>query len=203
MSDKRSVHTDALATLGTILDETAARDAIHLAVEPVVAGEELCAGDPVVLRDGLAWRSGGQRPVGIVDPFLPRTIYSQMEPPRSVRAGERFWLVVLPRTITSLRHVWSHPAFPPADLAATAEAVALERKRAGEQWLRNFAASNNIDSYDRMLEDAAEAAACDHTPQFFHGHDGSGDIPDEFWDHYQAVTGDAPKHRPDWFTCEC
>ena len=40
-SDKRSVATDALETLGTIIDDTQKRDAIHLAVEPVVAGERL------------------------------------------------------------------------------------------------------------------------------------------------------------------
>lgn len=39
MSDKRSVATDALETLGTIIDDKQKRDAIHLAVEPVVAGE--------------------------------------------------------------------------------------------------------------------------------------------------------------------
>lgn len=37
--DKRSVSTDALETLGTIIDDRAGRDAIHLAVEPVHAGE--------------------------------------------------------------------------------------------------------------------------------------------------------------------
>ena len=36
-----TVATDALATLGTIIDETAGRDAIHLAVEPAVAVEKL------------------------------------------------------------------------------------------------------------------------------------------------------------------
>jgi hypothetical protein len=40
-ADNRPVATDALATLGTIIDKTAARDAIHLAVEPVVAAHTL------------------------------------------------------------------------------------------------------------------------------------------------------------------
>ena len=38
MSDKRSVATDALETLGTIIDETAKRDAIHLAVIQAAMG---------------------------------------------------------------------------------------------------------------------------------------------------------------------
>jgi hypothetical protein len=40
-ADQRSVATDALATPGTITDETAGRDAIHLAVEPVIAAHTL------------------------------------------------------------------------------------------------------------------------------------------------------------------
>lgn len=51
-ADNRSVSTDALATLGTIIDESAGRDAIHLAVEPVIAGEELRPGADVGLRNG-------------------------------------------------------------------------------------------------------------------------------------------------------
>lgn len=39
-ADNRSISTDALATLGTIIKD-GGRDAIHLAVEPVIAGEEL------------------------------------------------------------------------------------------------------------------------------------------------------------------
>ncbi len=47
MSEDRSVHTDALHTLGSIIGESEKRDAIHLAVEPVVAGERLTPGQNV------------------------------------------------------------------------------------------------------------------------------------------------------------
>jgi hypothetical protein len=40
-ADQRPVATDALATPGTITDETAGPDAIHLAVEPVIAAHTL------------------------------------------------------------------------------------------------------------------------------------------------------------------
>jgi len=100
-ADKRSVHTDALHTLGTIIGPGEARDAIHLAVEPVIAAHDLRTGDDVGLdENGEAHYSTS--PVGIVDPFLKN----------GVKQGERFWLVVYPRQITSLRHVWEHPKFP-------------------------------------------------------------------------------------------
>lgn len=101
MNDKRKVFTDALETLGTIIGPNEKRDAIHLAVEPVMAKHHLVAGQPVT-ADGYAVKDGPTKFVGIVDPFLNK----------EVQPGEYFWLVVYPRQITSLRHVWSHPDFP-------------------------------------------------------------------------------------------
>ena len=107
-ADKRSVSTDALETLGTApLADTEARDAIHLAVEPVIAGESLAPGQDVYLTQGIdgclyAMGSGSGKFVGIVDPFLKGP----------VTKDNRFWLVVYPRQIRSLRHVWEHPDFP-------------------------------------------------------------------------------------------
>jgi hypothetical protein len=43
-SDKRTVHTDALETLGNIIGPQEKRDAIHLAVCPVIAQEQLLPG---------------------------------------------------------------------------------------------------------------------------------------------------------------
>jgi hypothetical protein len=111
-ADKRSPHTDALETLGMIHFKPEARDAIHLAVEPIEAGEYLNRGDDVGIYQGKAYRKGVHhiegaglvnilKSVGIVDPFLPA----------GVGEGQKFWLVVYPRMITSLRHVWEHPDF--------------------------------------------------------------------------------------------
>ncbi|EEE06880.1 MULTISPECIES: hypothetical protein [Burkholderia cepacia complex] len=73
-ADKRSVHTDALETLGTIIGPSEKRDAIHLAVEPVIAAEYLYPGSHVALTpDGKAYRSPNG--VGIVDPFLTRDVF--------------------------------------------------------------------------------------------------------------------------------
>ena len=71
-ADKRTVHTDALETLGKIIDEGEKRDAIHLAVEPVQAGETLLPGEHIGIVDGVAVAESEKlfKCVGIVDPFL-------------------------------------------------------------------------------------------------------------------------------------
>ena len=101
---ERPVTTDALETLGMIHKKQEARDAIHLAVEPVTAGEVLAPGTGIRIDKGVAWRASTGVMQGIVDPFLPR----------SAQPGERFWFVMLPRQVRSLRHVWNHPDFPEA-----------------------------------------------------------------------------------------
>lgn len=102
--DKRTPHTDALETLGMIHQYVEKRDAIHLGVEPVEAGEDIRKNSHIGIgSDGKAYAASHDiKPLGIVDPFLSH----------GPKKGERFWLVVYPRQITSLRHVWEHPDFP-------------------------------------------------------------------------------------------
>ena len=103
------------------------RDAIHLAVEPVTAGKPLKPGERIGIVDGFAYPVGyqyipdknvkwiGDNGVnrvgfirvkvpyqGIVDPFLTT----------DVQLGDKFWFVMKPREVRSLRHVWEHPDFP-------------------------------------------------------------------------------------------
>src|SRR4051794_34315639 len=94
--------------VGRLITGNPGRDAIHVAVAPVTAGDdgmEPGAGAGFVGRDrDTAYLVGrGEGAVGIVDPFLT-------EP---VRRGQRFYLFLFPNTVTSLRHVWTHPAFAP------------------------------------------------------------------------------------------
>lgn len=92
--------TDA-PKLGQIITGPAERDAVHVAIAPVTAGERLLPGQRVAVIHNKAYRNA--TPVGIVDPFL-------REP---VEPGDRFYVWLFPGTITSLRHSWSHPAFDP------------------------------------------------------------------------------------------
>jgi hypothetical protein len=86
--------------------ENPGRDCVHIAIAPVVAGQDLEPGEPVIIRSGKAeWCDTTKyEAVGIVDPFLTE----------KVKAGEKFWLLLFQNSITSLRHVWTHPAFRPS-----------------------------------------------------------------------------------------
>ena len=92
-----------------VADGERRRDAVHVAIAPVTAAARLSPGEHVgFVADGDTERVGTVRedgrpvaPVGIVDPYLT-------EP---VGPGDRFWLCLYPNSVTSLRHVWSSPAF--------------------------------------------------------------------------------------------
>lgn len=192
--DKRSVATDALDTLGTSpIDEHQKRDAIHLAVEPVIAGERLRPGERITVTDGVAMAADEPHVLGIVDPFLT-------EP---VRQGQRFWFVMLPRTIRSLRHVWSHPAFADEpEVVAVKAAATTPDKAASERWLRDFIDDSDCPSYESVME---KIIVGDYDKDFIHfdSRDAHGSIPNEFWDHVEILLGRKIKDRPTYFSCSC
>lgn len=187
MSDKRTVSTDALATLGTIITE-GGRDAIHLAVEPVEAGEQLYPGQHIGLFGGKASTKAPVK-LGIVDPFITGFIPE----------GHKFWLIVYPRTITSLRHVWSHPAFdeeksPISDLS---------EEEKSKQWLMNYA--RDIDeTYDHLMAVADSYQGDGYSDYIVQGGRFEGEItPEEFWDHYAIVRHNKNPKRESFFSCSC
>lgn len=96
--------------LGRLIDDgDRRRDAIHIAVAPVMAAELLAPGQPVgfVEPGNMELVGPCAERIGIVDPFLTA----------SVAPGQRFWLFLYPGSITGLRHVWTHPAFSAAAAA--------------------------------------------------------------------------------------
>lgn len=207
--EKRSVHTDALASLGTIIGENEKRDAIHIAVEPVVAHQRLLPGDHIKIINGKAIRAMPETgSMGIVDPFLPMS--------KIIEPGERFWFLMYPRQVRSLRHVWSHPDFPDEVGVSPVVEKPEKSKSESEKWLRAFCDTNDCPDYDRVMSaitgsprDKSEDGDYPYPPDrideeylHFNGRDASGDIPDEFWDHVEVVTGKTFP-RAKYFSCSC
>jgi len=189
MSDKRAMATDALETLGTIINDNCKRDAIHLAVEPCIAAHPLYPGQHIGIVNGKATIEAPKK-LGIVDPFITGV----------VPEGEKFWLIVYPRQITSLRHVWEHPDFINID----------KTKAESETWLREFCNTRNV-SYDAIIAGVnGEPVEGYKYPshigdEYFviKGEDAYGQIPPEFWDHIEVVTGKKMNLRPQYFSCSC
>lgn len=186
---------DALEVLGTIHQRVEQRDAVHLAVAPVEAGSNLAPGERICVIEGKAYTGTRGKPVGIVDPFLDRL----------VAKGERFYCMLFPRTITSLRHVWEHPDFPPpGETDATEPAM-----HPSEKWIRDWCATIPLD-YGIVMSGAAawvrskERDGCGEYLCFGGLLEGES-VPDEFWQHYDAVTGNTTPHeqRGSFFTCAC
>lgn len=192
MSNGRKVSTDALETLGTIIDHTQKRDAIHLAVLPVVAGERLRAGEDIRVENGVAMSANRPDSTGIVDPFL--TV--------NAKIGDRFWMVLYPRMVTSLRHVWSHPAFADDDTAAVPSSTNAPARSVSQDWVAALAARLGVSSAGLM--EAAEKYQS-HGTYWRGGSNFEGEtIPEEFWTHYEIVTGKSVgDDRESFLSCSC
>lgn len=192
MSDnKHTVVTDALATLGTIIGPEQKRDAIHLAVDPVRALVGMNPGQPVRIDEGDAYPVPTlENAHGIVDPFLA-------EGPRE---GQYFWFIMKPRVITSLRHVWDAPGFPSVEPVPEV----VPDKAASEAWLQQFCRDADCPGYRTTLDQILEGNpdTWDEDYLHFRGSDAHGDIPDEFWDHVEIVTG-RKFYRAKYFSCSC
>ena len=184
--------------LGKLIDDFAGanRDAIHIAVAPVHVAEEIEPGSPVGLC-GVDRRSVKASPwskaVGILDPFLQA----------AARRGQHAWMLLLPNTITSLRHEWTHWAFG-RPVQATPE---YEESRL---WIVAFA-HRISETYDSVMAAATR----------WYNRKESTISPDwgfsavqisawpEFWRHYFVVANVPP--RPEWtsgedfrfYTCPC
>jgi hypothetical protein len=91
------------ANLGQLIDPDSKRDAIHVAIMPAFSPEELRPGQHVGINaefpDELNVGTDAKVKIGIVDPFLRHP----------VQPGQRFYVCLYPKTVSSLRHAWTHP----------------------------------------------------------------------------------------------
>lgn len=156
--------------LGVLIDDKQARDAAHVAVAPVVAAERLVPGAKIGFVSKMDTERVGvrtQHVIGVVDPFLTEM----------VEIGQRFWMLVNPHAVTSIRHDWQHPAFTSS---------------ASEQWLRHFATLLKM-PYEELMRDASRVLT-GGDPIYRHNRHGDDEteyIENEhsFWKHYEIVTG--------------
>lgn len=205
-TDNRTVFTDALKTLGLRHKvEEGTRDAIHIAGRVCRAAQILAPGQRVGrLEDGrYGVPTVGEKVFGIVDPFLTGF----------VAENEVFWLMIFPRTITALRHVWDHPDFPADPTAADiklAETIAKESKFAeAKAWLEGFWIKIDCDSYDHMMEiaDGFVETGC-HLVEENRWESARSVLWDnqvKFWDSYEVVRGVTltEEQRGGIFCCSC
>lgn len=193
------------------------RDAVHMAIAPAVAGERMRPGMHVGFHEGKAYNSIAKF-IGIVDPFLDDS---------GVKKVDKFWVFLYPGSITSLRHEWTHPSFQDDPVAQPAPISDAEREAArhvaerltnsGEHWLREFCRNGDCLNYEQLIDaikNGESISAEDEYGDRFSirigdeyisvgGTDAHGTIPDEFWDHVEAVTGKKQLKRPTYFSCSC
>lgn len=185
----RKVSTDALETLGTIIGPNEKRDAIHLAVLPVMAGARLYPGQEINVKDGIATAAVGG--LGIVDPFIQGAVMPE----------QRFWMVLKPRLVTSLRHVWSHPAFEDEAGTHAPSSPPIDAKDVAMAAIQSIAGDCGMTA-DDLIEGAN--AHLDHGDYISTG-SFERDLPAEFWSHFETVTGRSvgEDKRYSFFLCSC
>lgn len=181
--------------LGSLITKQQERDAVHIAVVPLIAGEELTAGEPFRLKIGTVdvalngiynTKSSKHevKAIGVVDPFLPMG-------KRWLEPGDRFWGLLYPETVTSMRHHWQHPAFNGAPAPMSIH----------ETWLREFADKWNFKFSDLIAAGTGEGIDPDWRYVTAYGKDlhsadelDTGD-EDLFWHHLEAYTGKQFNHE--------
>lgn len=166
------------------------RDAIHVAVIPVVAGETLNPGSHISIINGCTAVKRGQ-PLAIVDPFMQDTLES----------GDRFFAYLYPCTTVGMRHVWQHPDIDPEAQERTIIDTIAEKCGISRQLLIEHA-------YDHLQEDAEVTIHMGDNEGYI---DVTSDEWDEFWpelyrheglEPYTArFNGDEPDRLP--FRCAC
>lgn len=177
--------SDTLTTIGKPLKGGEGRDAIHIAVAPVIAGAFLKRGEQVMFSPGsrervIAWDGEGAL-LGILDPFWESSY---------IQEGTRCWLFLRPGSITSLRHVWEHPAFmATAPIASSPEILPLslieKRRVESEEWLRAYAERYDGDYAEMLAAAAAGGEYCFGRDLDYEDFDKRG----EFWTHVERVLG--------------
>lgn len=171
--------------LGELIEFPEERDAVHVAIAPVIAAEPLKPGTHVGFTDENRRVGKVRNPIGIADPFLKSVIAE----------GQEFWLLLYPNTITGMRHHWEHPAFKDTE---------KDKVELAKLWLTDFADYLDM-TYTQLME------ALTNYVENGRGYTLGFDTPDRvyedvdtMWTHYYCITGKLPPSEGDViFRCAC
>lgn len=197
LADAGSMPGTALETMGNTLDKDYGRDAVHLATIATVAAENLLPGQDIGLTDDKQASGRVRDLIGIVDPFIIGT----------VKKGDLFWMVLYPRTITSLRHVWTHPSFPNENgepdpepepeivngkIRLTQAQQMMVKRAESEEWLRKYFSGSDVPPYDVFMGAVREKELGEKPIQA--ENDGDNDYVSAEYDHEYFSVGGVDAH---------
>lgn len=162
--------------LGTVPTGNEGRDAVHVAILPAKAGENLLPGKHVRIdANGLAVGDGES--IGIVDPFG-----------ESVSIGKWFWLCIYPNSITGLRHHWSTPSLDHTNEIEWITTFAAKWKYSFTEFMN---AAREFITHGTYLDDKWEQLEIP---------DEDWDI---FWTYFRTVTGLSLENKEKGFVTCC
>lgn len=149
-------------------EESEVRDAVHIPIVSVEAGESLQPGQAIYFKERKAYAApaNGRMVSAAVDPYL-------REP---VNQGERFFAVLHPYSVYGLHHEWEHGEFP---------RPIYHRASESERWLRTFAEQWRI-PYEEMIQGAVTGDGVTFGVDF---HPPADELDPEFWSHLSKLTG--------------
>jgi hypothetical protein len=169
--------------IGRLITTNQKRDAIHVAVAPVISFETLQPGQRIGLTGENVVSAKAAKTSGIVDPFLTAP----------VQPRERFWMFLDPGSIKSLRHEWAHPDFSMTEAQARAVVVeiAAELHIPVEQLMG--AAQRWLDSESYEVQRGAESWR-DEFPEH----------AERFWEAWEAIYHvKVEEKKATFFSCSC
>lgn len=181
--------------LGKLFNEKRYRDAVHVAILPVEAGEDIYPGQTVMVdAEQRAFPRNRGSAVGIVDPFLEGRIFK----------GQKCYVCLWPGSITSLRHQWVHPVLD-QDLTQE-EVAALEKipsRAEAVEYITTLGKQINK-TYNEML-DVGDTWCLDQNWTYDNDeHYKIVDDWDHFWACYKVISGGRePLDKACPFTCSC
>lgn len=181
---------DPIKTLGTLLPEDEdRRDAIHIAIMPVILAEDMSPGDRVGFIYGsreIVKRKDDDESIGVIDPFLKGYL----------EKDSKVWMFLYPNTVTGMRHQWSHPGVDEPHVT----------KSASEDWLHQFAEKWNF-NYGEMISQAqVDEGMIVANGIDLHGAGELGGDEDLFWHHIELLTGkkfDGVHREKFCWSCSC